>query len=495
MTKITQLSDEPTKQNIFFLEYTAKGQLKGIKIDHKNLIELLYDMGFRRWDIGRDFTFAKVIDQVIEEVSVTDIQDSLISWVKSLPELLDQGVKRKYLIQKFYTSPGVYFNATKLSLLKPDHELKINQDTATTAYIYYKNGFVEVTENGYILKNYHELKNYIGRNQIIDRDFECLEQKNRPKDQGGIFEQFCFNVSFKESKRFEALRTIIGYSLHSFFDCKLKAVNFTDSKVSDLNEGRTGKSLLGKALGKIKNCCDIPGKDHDPGKAFKFQMADLTTQIVHLNDVKRGFDFEGLYNAISDGLVVERKNLQPFPILVKIIVSSNRPLNVDGASSRDRIVEFEFSDHYSDKFSPFDEFGKWLFTDFDKSEWAEFDNFMMGCISHYLKFGLLEVQPKNLNKRKLLQSTCPEFIEFMDEKFASNELIANKEYEKHLLHENFLTDYPEFRENRLHKQMSVFTKYLKKYVQFTEGLLIIEERKSGKDRFITFLSNEPKNIF
>ena len=95
------------QNKIFSLEYTAKGDLKGIKVDHKNLIELLYSFGFRRWDLGKDFTFAKIQDHVIEEVTVTDIQDTLINHIKNLPEKLDDGVSREELLQKFYTSPGI----------------------------------------------------------------------------------------------------------------------------------------------------------------------------------------------------------------------------------------------------------------------------------------------------------------------------------------------------------------------------------------------------
>jgi predicted house-cleaning noncanonical NTP pyrophosphatase (MazG superfamily) len=375
-------------------------------------------------------------------------------------------------------------------LLQPDEPLTINRDTSDTAYIYYKNGFVECTKDGYSFCNYSKLKHFIGKNQIINRQFEINEQKNRSINELGIFARFCFNISFQENKRFESLQTIIGYCCHSFYETKLKAVNFTDSTISEQNEGRTGKSLFGKAIGKIKNCCDIPGKDFDPTKSFKFQMVQLDSQIVHLNDVRHGFDFESLYNVITDGLVVERKNMQPFPVSVKFIISSNKALNINGASSRDRIVEFEFSDHYSDKYSPADEFGLWLFTDFDQKEWNEFDNFMMNCITAYLAKGLIEPKAKNLNKRKLIQNTSHEFVEFMNEKFQSQELVSDNEYEKHDLHRKFLEEYSEFKEDRRLKKLTWFTKFCKQYAQFTEGIVGVKEGKSGNDRFITFLSDK-----
>ncbi len=491
-TKVRKI--QPQKQ-IFFPEYNAKGENKGIKIDHKAYIDLLFDMGYRRMDLERDFIFVKLHDGVLAEVTPVEIQDALISWVKDLPYQLQDGVTRDQLLEKIFKSPGVYFNPTKLSLLKPDVPLKINSDTKESAFFYFKNGFVKCSSEGYKLHPYSQLSNFIGKNQIIDRDFEILDRQGSTITGLGVFAQFCFNISFQEQRRFDALRSLIGYCLHGYFDTKLKAVNLTDSKVSELNEGRSGKSLLAKAIGKIRNSCDIPGKDFDPTKPFKYQQVDPTTQILHLNDVRRNFDFECLYNSITDGLVVERKSLQPFTVLVKILISSNRPLRVSGASSKDRVIEFELSDHYSEKYSPADEFGLWFFTDFDIAEWSRFDNFMMSCVSFYLIHGLIEIEPRNLNKRKLLQETGPEFVEFLTDSFENQTLIIDVEFEKHTVFESFLSEYPELRDHRLFRQLGYFSKCLKTWVQFTDGLLRLDERKTGKLRYATFISDKPENVF
>ena len=300
---------------------------------------------------------------------------------------------------------------------------------------------------------------------------------------------------------------MIGYLLHSYYDTKLKAITLTDSQGSELAEGRTGKSMVGVAVNQIKDLCEIPGKDFDPNKPFKFQRVSITTQVVFFNDVKKEFKIESLYNAITDGIVVERKNLQPFPVKSKILISSNKTLTIDGASSRDRVVEFELSDYYKEGFGPDRLFAEelygagtkeriWFFSqDWNRDEWIEFDNFMTHCLSLYFKYGgIKEVPPKNLLKRKLLNETKEKFVEFMSEKFDTDELLHDKEYNKKTLHEEFMNEYPEFKEDRFLKKQTSFTKFLHKYAKYTDGISEAKDRKSGPDRFITFLSNSRQDL-
>lgn len=169
-------------------------------------------------------------------------------------------------------------------------------------------------------------------------------------------------------------------------------------------------------------------------------------------------------------------------------------MNIDGASSRDRIVEFELSDFYNEHFSPEDDFGLWLFTGFSRQDWVDFDNFMMSCLADYFRLGLISPAAKNLLRRKMIQTTCQEFVEFINEKFTNEDIRLDWEFEKHELHQQFLNDYPEFREHRLNKQLTVFTKFCKRYAQFSENISRIEERKSGKDRFITFISDKKEKF-
>ena len=152
----------------------------------------------------------------------------------------------------------------------------------------------------------------------------------------GDFAKFAFNVSNKNVERFNSLCSIIGYNLHTYFEEKLKATILTDSKISDTPEGRTGKSLLVTGLGKIKKLCNIKGKDFDAKNKFKSQEANLDDQVITIDDIARGFDFEMMFNDITEGIKVEKKNLKPFTLKAKILITTNRTLKIEGASAKDR---------------------------------------------------------------------------------------------------------------------------------------------------------------
>jgi hypothetical protein len=452
------------------------------KIDHLKFIEFLRSQGFRRYDVNHEYIFVKIHRRIIEVIPITRIQDEVIKYCESLNEyyLDEDGITREELLSKFYTSPAIFFNDKKLSMLGVQKDLVLNTDSKDESFIYYKNGFVRCNADGYELLPYKKLNGYVFRDQIKDREFEKYSSS-------GMFREFLWNISGKNESRFLALKTMIGYLLHSFFETKLKAVNLTDSSISDNAEGRTGKTLLGRAISEIKNVCEISGKDFDPTNKHKYSSAKIDTQIVFLNDLQKKFSIESLFNDISDAITVDRKNMHPFNIRAKILIAANDTFRIEGASAKDRVIEYELADHYNAEFSPADEFGAWFFRDWDKIEWLKFDNLMMECVSLYLKYGVLEADPINLDKRKQIQHTNIDLVEFLDEKIKRGELRSGFDYDKNMLHSEFLEEYPEYKEDRWLKRNANFTKNLKTYAAFSSQLKgKIQERRSNGKSFIRF---------
>ncbi|MEI6765625.1 MAG: BT4734/BF3469 family protein [Bacteroidota bacterium] len=481
---------KPLEDIIFYTpSYDKDGNLKDLKIDYTKWIEVLYGLGFRRFDIGKNFVFVRVVDQIIEEVSVTHIQDAFIHFLESLPENLPGGVSREFLIGKIYRNPSHYFCENRLNLLRPKEQFQFTEDTKDTCFIYFKNGFVRCTRDGYQLLPYEQLAGLIWKNQIVDRGFTFLDFMSSSPQEKGEFSFFTFNLCGKNPERYESLTSIIGYLLHSHFSGKLKAVVLTDSKISDVPSGRTGKTLLGQGLGYAKKYTELNGKDFDSANKHKYQELDLDTQIVHLNDVKKSFDFESLFNDITEGIVVDKKNIKPFKVKAKMIISTNKTIRIEGASARDRAIEFEFADYYNEKFSPEDEFHHWFFRDWDETEWMKFFNFCLFCISSYLKTGIVVAAPVNLNRRKLLENTNQEFVEFMDSQVKEGEIKPGIEYDKKGLFDRFLLESPEFADIKSFKQRR-FTECLRTYAKYSGHFSAVDpdanERKSGNVRYITF---------
>ena len=496
--EITKVVDEKTQDENFqifwYSEVTNKnGDLKW-KIDHRKLIRFIHEKGFRRFDIGNEYIFILIIDRVIEEIQITRIQDEVMDYINRLGKefLIESGISRTELESIFYTSPVIYFNIRKFSMLGTEPSMVFNADTKEHCFIYYANGFVKCSSNGYQLQQYKDLEGHIFKKQIKGRIF-----KTHSSD--GMFKEFLFNISGKNEQRFLSLQTMIGYLLHSYYETKMKAVNLTDSSISDVAEGRTGKTLLGMAISQIKNVCVISGKDFDPVNKHKYATASLDTQIVFLNDLRKNFNFEHLFNDISDAITIDRKNLPPFKIRAKMLIAANDTFRVEGASAKDRVLEFELSEHYSANFSPADEFKCWFFNDWDNNEWLAFDNCMMECISTYLKHGVIEAESINLEQRKKIQHTNSDFVDFMDEKIESGELKTGFDYDKKDLHNEFLEKFPDYKEDRWLKRSANFTKYLRIYASYSRQLMgtVKERRSAGKSiiRFESAKSEQPQLLF
>lgn len=461
--------------------------VKETKINYVKFTELLYSFGFRRFDIEKDFIYIHLKDTVIKEVSILQIQDYFLKYLEGLPNELSNGVTKKILKEKIYSNPKNFFCDNRLALLTNKEEIFFNTDTKNECFIYYKNGFVKCDPEGWQLCSYDKMKGHIWENQIIDRDFKYSNLAGVAIEKLSPYAQFLNNVSGKDEMRFNSLCSLIGYLLHSYTDVKMKAVILTDSRVSDEANGRTGKTLFGHTLRHIKKLTQINGKDFDFTNRYKYQEASLDTQIIFLNDVRSNFKFETLYNDITEGITVEKKNQNPFTLKVKMCITTNKTIMIEGSSSKDRCIEFEFANHYNENYSPEDEFKQRFFSDWNVEAWQAFDNFMMHCICVYLGNGIILPENKNLRERKLLDQTHSYFIEFMQDKISSGEIAAGVEICKQELHEQFLAEYPELADDKFRKRLETFTKWLKTFAKYS--LLYddqVQERKSGNKRYFLF---------
>ncbi len=472
---------------VFKTDDEGQQVLKDIKINYVKFIELLYSFGYRRFDIDKDFIYIQLKENVIKEVTVLQIQDYFFYYLEGLPEQLSNGILNKNLKEKIYNNPKNYFCDNRLSLLINKKPFDFNTDTKSECFIYYKNGFVRCNADGWELKPYNSLTGHIWQSQMINRDFKYLSIEDLPIENLSVYAQFLFNVCSKDKSRFNCLCSLIGYLLHSYTDVKLKAVVLTDSRISEEANGRTGKTLFGQTLKYIKRLTQINGKDFDPTNRYKYQEANLDTQIVFLNDVRSNFKFETLYNDITEGITVEKKNQHPFTLKTKMCITTNKTIAIEGSSSKDRSIEFEFANHYNELYSPENEFKQRFFSDWDINAWIQFDNFMMFCICIYLGNGLIEPQNKNLKERKLLDQTHPYFIDFMNEKIKSGEILAGVEIWKQELHNKFLDENPDLKDDKYRKRLETFTKWIKLFAKYSKyfGEEVLE-RKSNEKRFFTF---------
>lgn len=485
-------------ERFFKIKRDDAGNFKGFKLDLVKYLNMLYGQGFRRLDYGTARLFIQLVnDRVCREVDEVIIEDQFFDAMQKiyLNNPLGEGVDFDDLSHTLLQARARLFNKELLFRLRPKEAIEFNRDTKDAKYLYFANGFVKITKDGHEFVQYNKLHGFIFESEILNRDYK------QPDYKPSYFEQFIMKISQREGKddfnRFNSLRTIIGYNLHTFSESKMKGTVLTDSKISDDNEpnGRTGKTLFSKALGymlssdinnqKIKTFCQIAGKDFDPTAPTKYQLASLDTKLIILNDLYRNFDIECLFNDITEGVTVKQMYKEPFVIFPKLVLSTNKTIRIEGASSKDRFIEFEFSDFFNEKHSPYDEYKHWFFRDWDKNEWNRFYFFMIGCIKMYLEKGLIEAESINLNTRKLRENTCAEFLEFMSDLKIQN----GDEHVKKDLFTQFINRYDDFKQGKL-KQAS-FSRWLIRYTKYNDAFVpfnkVTDERANANgDRTIIF---------
>jgi len=456
------------KPIIKFWKVENNGNVKIILTSFKRLLE---SEGFYKYKIGSNYILVKITDKIVEEINSISVKDFISDYLSSFPIEDFEGTSRTGVLNALIKGANQFFSNQFLEFLCT-RTIDFNKDTKESSFFYYSNRCVEVTAERIRFREYSEIDGYIWKQQIIDRKF--TQTKSRSD-----FEECFFNVCRKEIARFNSLKSAIGYSLHRFKDpTTTKAVIFMDERLSDGAFGRSGKGLLIQGLGKIRNVEPQDSRNFNPSKNFAFQRIFADTNLIAFQDLRENFPFDKLFSIITDGLTVERKNKDeiylPFPESPKILITTNYSLRGLDDSSLGRQFILEFSDHYNARHAPVDEFGRIFFEEWDEEEWSRFDNFMIECAQYYLKNGLVKYEYVNLERKRLIDETCPEFAEFSDS------LELNHKYDKKKLCISFKTSYEDF--NGL--SQGKFSKWLKVWARIKD--YNVTEGKSGANRTIIF---------
>jgi len=456
--KIATLESDP-KTWPFFKEIvkedkaTGESVFQNIIIDKLKFIQLLSSFGFSRFGTGMqgDFNFVKLESNIIKSVDRNYIIDYIEDFIKKHYDFDAAGYEHAdaaLLLNKMYDNMGRLFSNDMFARARTEEPIIINRDTATETFFYYQNGFVRISKEGYQLLPYDQMQGSVWEGQIMKRDFKIVDTNVTPNDLGN-FADFVWKIAGEDADRFKSLCSIIGYLTHDFYEYKLKAILFTDSTLSESSEGRTGKTLLAKMIGNVRSYAELNGKEFNTADINKYALVNMDTQIVHINDVsnrgKNAFNFEDMFNDITEGFIVKQLYLKPFRHYSKILLSSNKSLNIQGASQRDRIVEFEMSSFWNEENSPAGYYKQWFGRDWDETEWHKFDNFMCFCAQLFHTHGLVAPSIINLDIRKLMDHTSTEFMDFMEdiEKYIKEKGVP---YEGYVLRasETFCTDFYKF---------------------------------------------------
>lgn len=399
-------------------------------------------------------------------------------------EVAEDG-KSDAIIDSLHTKTGLF--GSKNQKLLEILELDFIEDDKDSGYLFFKNGIVEIRRTGIEFKPYEDYDGCVWEKNIIERDFSSLTFKELSEECD--FLHFLHDVTKvkdgKESEnRFASLFSIVGYLSHRYKDSiNTKAIILMDAAPSGNPNGRTGKTLICQAIGKLRNLSIIDGKGYDQRRWFRFSSVGLNTNLILFDDIQKNFDFELLYPLVTTGMHIQRKYKDdifiPFEDSPKMVITTNYAVIGDGSSFKGRTFEFEISNTFNADYQPTDKYGKRFFDDWDDEEWNQFYNVIAYSMKYFLWKELVSSQPINLKLSKLIHQTNEDFIDF-----SKANINVNTRYDKRGLVVKFWQEYPE------HSAVSqrVFTDWLKKWGNFIGAK--VEESRSNSIRYIKFVVND-----
>lgn len=402
----------------------------------------------------------------------------------------------KEVLNKIQKGSSYFFSDAQLNSL--DYiKLDFLRDPHDKSYIWFRNGFVEITgdsANLYPYSRLQEMGKYIWERQIIDWNFAFTEKPS-------AFNDFLINTSSygnlgkdeiaaeieKGEKHLENGKWLcrmsdykskiaaFGYMLHGYKDpVRCPVVICTDAVIPEKthSEGGTGKSVYAsQALSFVRFSSQMDGQGIDLTDRFAFQQVNLDTQIICFDDANYKFNFNALFQRTTGDFTVEGKGQQkftiPFENAPKMIITTNHVMRGEGYSFERRQHILQFSDFYRHK-RLVDVHGKPFFTGWNDEEWNSFYSFAINCIQVYLREGLITPIIRSYDARKLLASVPDGFVEWCD-----SAIQVDKEYERDVL----FSDYKKCTGDDEIKEKA-FADYIKRWVKH-KGY-IYNPRTNGK---------------
>lgn len=408
-------------------------------------------------------TWVKIISNKVVETSIEKIKDFVLDY------LLNRGEVDVWKYCANY--PNLF--SDKLLLMLDSVELMMLKDNKFKSFFAFKNGILEVDKNKHKLIDYIDVDGYVWESQIIQRDWITLD------DFDNEYKTFINNISNKEPL---AIECSIGYLLSTYKNkMNNKAIILNDEVISQNPEGGTGKGLFVQGLRQVRRVSILDGKTFDDKKSFPYQTVSPETQILVFDDVLKNFNFENKFSLVTEGMTLERKNKDAIKLKVedspKMIISTNYAIKGEGNSHDRRRHELEIAQYYGKNLTPYDEFGRQLFDDWELIDFHKFDNYMIYCLQAYLKNGLVKQNSKNIKLRKFIAETSMDFFEWAEdiENLPRNKRLGKTEYWT-----KFIEEYQDFKR---YFQVKTFIKWADKYCKF-KGLKYESGNTNGERWFM-----------
>lgn len=206
-----------------------------------------------------------------------------------------------------------------------------------------------------------------------------------------------------------------GYLIHDFYPPDQRKAVILYDRTSGFKDGGNGKSILAKSLDFIRPSHLVDMKhEKDGNNRFLFSGYTPDKRVVILSDTSQEFNFERLYNQITDGFTVEWKNGQKYVMdpdeSPKLVITTNFTINSISRSDKRRQFFTPIGTYYgtlwdSEHKTPADVHGGYLLdkNSWSNEDWGDFYATCAYCLQEYLDQGLVPFDDEVRQDQQLLK--------------------------------------------------------------------------------------------
>lgn len=392
LTRITKTVKEPKNIDITHGTFWSLQDGKPAKINAQLLFRWLHDkykLKYVKITAGETvekpapLVLTESKNNILKAISISEVRNYIGQHIKTIKDAAErEQVENAILkdINKIVTDASLqtYFEHV---------ELKTNYDTANSMFFAFKNGIVEVTANDITLKNYKDIEGVFWENEVNKHSY-VVKKDAANNSYADLISKITMNADLQESpENYNWLRWLIGYSLHrreQLQGDEKRMVILTENNIDpDTANGGTMKNTVFKGLGYLRPTITAGGAVFNSHSTFSFQTCNINTHLFAISDPKH-FEIEHMFDPITEGVWVEKKNKQPFRVYARFWGLFNTMVKGGGDSAIRRMYVCVVSQFFNSGNLGRDYYKKELYTDFDTSEWNSFYTFLFECCQLYL---------------------------------------------------------------------------------------------------------------
>jgi hypothetical protein len=337
----------------------------------------------------------------------------------------DDNVLDVYL--KFFKENGEFIAKN----LKRIHQHEILSDTKHTAWKFYADCCIRITQDGWSKFSYRQIKKLIWFNLKQKRKFKIKE--------GGVFEDYLSRAIFNDV---DYVEKIIGYLSHGYKDETLGYIIVLTEVVKHIKKGGgTGKNVFCNLFSLTTTV------NKKAGSQIKFDEKFLQSwhgeKIMIISDVKKDFDYLFLKelstgSGILKKLFIDETTVPPEK-MPKFLISTGHSYEINDGGLKRRIIPMEFTEFFTTE-KGVDVYykGKHFPSGWDEDDYAGYDFIILRSLQRWLLSGL-KLEAAELTEggwRKQFEMSHPYMLEFIEEfieKWIEKGWISNEQMKELLI--------------------------------------------------------------